>query len=402
MGVSQSVRESGQEPRPLLFSDFPCVRLVGDTFHPHRYKRKMRQQAYFWIFVLAALIFLSPTSFSQAPKKNAFEVKNGLNISHWLSQSRTRGEARQAYFTRDDVKFIASQGYDHLRIPIDEEQMFTESGEKEPEAFALLHKALGWCEEFNLRAVVDLHILRSHHFNASEKPLFTEVKAQEQFYECWRKISSELKKYSVDKVAYEPMNEPVADDHEVWNVILNRCVQVIREMEPERTILMGSNRWQNYDTVKHLRVPENDPNIIISFHYYEPFFLTHYQGSWTHIKDLTVPVHYPGQLIADADLEAAGNHARVGRTVFNIDVIEGHFKEVLEVAKKHNLKVYCGEYGVINAAPQADKIRWYKDMHTLFERHGIARANWDYKGGFGIVRNGEPQKDMINAILGKN
>jgi len=76
--------------------------------------------------------------------------------------------------------------------------------------------------------------------------------------------------------------------------------------------------------------------------------------------------------------------------------------QVVEVAKKYNLKMYCGEYGCINVAPHEDKIRWYKDLYTLFERYGIARANWDYKGGFAIVRSGEPQTEMINAILGKH
>jgi len=361
----------------------------------------MKQRACLLTVLLAILVTASSMSLADPPKKNAFEVKNGVNISHWLSQSGARGERRAAWFTRADVEFIAGLGYDHIRLPIDEEQMFAANGEKEPEAFALLHNALGWCDEFNLRVVVDLHILRTHHFNEAEKPLFTDPKAQEQFYECWRKLSGELKKYSIDKVAYETMNEPVADDPEIWNVIINRCVEVIRELEPERTIVMGSNRWQSYSTVKDLRIPENDPNILISFHYYEPFLLTHYKASWTHTRDIAVPVHYPGQQIADADMASAGNHAHAGRTVFNIDVIEGHFKQVIEVAKKHNLKIYCGEYGVINGAPHADKIRWYKDMFTLFERHGIARANWDYKGGFGILRNREPQTEMINAILGK-
>ena len=353
-------------------------------------------------FYLLALLAASMIVFSCGSKKNSFEIKNGVNISHWLSQSDRRGEERKAWFTRTDVEHIAKLGYDHIRIPIDEEQMFTENGEKEPEAFALLHEALGWCAEFNLRAVVDLHILRSHYFNADVKPLFTDPKAQEQFYECWRKISGELKKYSVDKVAYEPMNEPVADDPEVWNVIVNRCVKAIRELEPKRTIVMGSNRWQNFATVKDLKVPENDPNIIISFHYYEPFLLTHYQASWTDNKDITVPVHYPGQLIADADMDSAGKYAEGGKKVYNIDVIENDFMQAVTVAKKHNLKIYCGEYGCINGAPQEDKIRWYKDLYTLFERHGIARANWDYKGGFGIVRNGEPQTEMTDAILGKS
>ena len=127
-----------------------------------------------------------------------FKLDRGVNISHWLSQSNVRGKARADYFTEKDVAYIASEGFDHLRIPIDEEQMFFEDGEKDTEAFALLHDALTWCRKYNLRAVVDLHILRSHYFNADVKPLFTEVKAQEAFYECWRKISSELHTYSPD------------------------------------------------------------------------------------------------------------------------------------------------------------------------------------------------------------
>jgi len=353
------------------------------------------------IVYLLAIFTSSLMLFSCETKKNSFDIKDGVNISHWLSQSDQRGERRKAYFTRSDVEYIASLGYDHIRIPIDEEQMFDENGQKESEAFALLHDALGWCEEFGLRAVIDLHILRSHYFNADEKPLFTDVKAQEQFYDCWRKISDELNKYSVDKVAYEPMNEPVADEPEIWNVIINRCIEVIRNLEPKRTIIMGSNRWQNFATVKDLRIPENDPNIMISFHYYEPFLLTHYKASWTNVKDITVPVHYPGQLIADVDLDSAKNHANTGKMIYNMDVIENDFLQVVEVAQKYGLKVYCGEYGCINVAPQEDKIRWYQDLYTLFERHGMARANWDYKGSFAIVRRGEPQTEMINAILGK-
>ncbi|MDR1780385.1 MAG: glycoside hydrolase family 5 protein, partial [Tannerella sp.] len=225
--------------------------------------------------------FSSSPEPAATPKPNGFELKRGVNISHWLSQSSVRGEQRAQYFTRRDVEFIASLGFDHIRFPVDEEQMFDEQGNKEKEAFTLLHNALRWCAEFRLKAVVDLHILRSHHFNAEEKPLFTQASAQEQFYDCWRKISGELRKYPLTMVAYELMNEPVADAPEQWNVIVNRCAAAVRKLEPRRTIVIGSNRWQAYNTVKDLQVPDNDPNIIISFHYYNPFLLTHYRASWT-------------------------------------------------------------------------------------------------------------------------
>ena len=342
--------------------------------------------------VLALLMIFFSCSTESGPKKNSFDITNGMNIQ--LS-SRV---------TRSDLVYIASLGFDHVRINFNETVVFDENGQKISEAFELLHKFLGWCEELNLRAYINLHILRSHYYAAAERPLFTEVKHQEQFYEFWRQISGELNKYSVDMLAYEPLNEPVADDYEDWNKVLNRCLETIRELEPERTVVMGSNEFSHWDTMKDLKIPENDPNLIINFHYYKPPLLTHY-NSWLYRgNEVPVPVHYPGQTIWDADLDSAGIHAIQGRLVYNIDIIESNFLAVVDFAKKYKLKVVCSEYGCYDAAPADDRLRWMQDVNTLFIKHGIARTFWSYgRGGFGMfLQNGEPDTEFLNAMLGKN
>ncbi|MDO4950332.1 MAG: glycoside hydrolase family 5 protein [Bacteroidales bacterium] len=359
----------------------------------------MRKIIGFIIFCLCVL--------SACKNNEPYTLKRGINIAHWLSQSAVRGEKRDAYFTEKDVKYIASLGFDHIRIPIDEEQMFTEQGEKEPEAFALLHRAIKQSIDNNLRVLVDLHILRSHHFNAAEKPLFTQESAQEAFYECWRKLSAELSVYPVGMVAYELMNEPVADNPDDWNKIASRCYEVVRELEPERIIVIGSNRWQSFNTVKDLKVPTGDPNIIISFHYYNPFLLTHYEASWTGQKNYHGPVHYPGQLLTEEELEAncpeelkasiAGNT----KQHYDKDTFRKNFKDAVEVAASYGLPVYCGEYGCLSSAPIDDRMRWHRDMEEVFEEMGIARALWCYregKIGFGILKNEEPDTALIEAL----
>lgn len=377
---------------------------------------------------LALASVLAASILAAGCKKEAFEINRGINIAHWLSQSEARGAERESYFGEKDIEYIASLGFDHIRIPVDEEQMFDESGNKEPEAFALLHKAVGCAIDNGLRVIVDLHILRSHYFNADVKPLFTEESAQEAFYECWRKISGELSDYPVSHVAYELMNEPVADDPEVWNDIVGKCYEAVRELEPERVIVIGSNRWQSFDTVKDLRVPQNDPNIIISFHYYNPFLLTHYEASWTEQKDYHGPVHYPGTMTTSDEITAsieglagAGSFGRqalrttpegasavmqyAGRT-HDIETIRKDFSEVVEAAGRLGLRVYCGEYGCLNSAPTADRMRWHKDMETVFDEFGIARALWCYNEGnigFGIIKSGKgPDESLINVLFGKD
>lgn len=340
------------------------------------------------------------------PAAGEFVFKRGTNISHWLSQSNRRGEERRNFFTEKDVQYLAGLGFDHLRIPVDEEQLWKEGGEKDKEGFSLLNQALDWCKKYKLDAIVDLHILRSHHFNEKEKPLWTEAAAQESFFQFWRDLSKVLKKYPVEDVAYELMNEPVADDPEDWNKLVKKLVTIIRTTEPTRKIVIGSNRWQSANTFDQLSIPENDKNIILSFHMYEPFLLTHHTASWTGIKDYKGPINYPGKIVKEEDLsnlpDSLRNTILRSKTTYTIDSIRKHFTKPITVAKKYNLPLYCGEWGCLNTVPDAARQQWFRDMKTVLEENNIGWATWDYKGGFGIINSkGEEEQELINILTGK-
>src|SRR5258706_15690040 len=308
-----------------------------------------------------------------------FTVKRGTNIAHWLSQSNRRGDERAAFFTRKDIDYIKSAGFDHIRLPVDEEQLWDETGKRNSDAFELLKKSLEWCQEAGLRAVVDLHILRSHHFNAKEKPLWTVPAEQDKFIALWKDLSAFLHTWPTGMVAYELMNEPVADDAEQWNTLLAKVVDSIRLWEPERVLVIGSNRWQSANTFDQLRVPKNDTHILLSFHFYEPFFLTHYQASWTNLKAFKEDVNYPGQIVLHSNVP---EHHRV----YNRDPLSKMIQQPLRLAESLQLPLHFAEFGVIDKPPRESKLAWCRDMVSIFEEKGIAYANWNYKAGsFGIV-----------------
>src|SRR5687768_660321 len=154
----------------------------------------------------------------EPPSYKSFKITRGTNIAHWLSQSDKRGIERERFFTEKDIRFIDSIGFDHIRIPIDEEQMWDEKGMRHEDAFALLKNSLEWSRKAGLRVVVDLHILRSHHFNEKEKLLWTVPAEQDKFIALWKDLSGFLHEWPNAMVAYEFMNEPVADDAEQWNI----------------------------------------------------------------------------------------------------------------------------------------------------------------------------------------
>ena len=358
--------------------------------------------------MVAGFIFLLSLNIACQKAPKHFEIHRGTNISHWLSQSDKRGDARRAWFTEADVKWLAEIGFDHLRIPIDEEQMWDENGKRHAEAFELLNFGLDWCAKYGLRAVVDLHILRSHYFNAKIKPLWTDSNEQEKFVNLWLDLSDALHSRPVGLVAYELMNEAVADDPEQWNQLIAKVHAAIRKQEPTRVIVIGSNRWQSVDTFDALRIPGNDPNIILSFHFYTPFLLTHYKASWTNIKGYTGPVHYSGITVIDSDLKGlpADLLERIGwyNGYFDAAVLDSMLVKPLRKHNQTGLRLYCGEWGALPTAPKDDRLRWYRDMRTMLEKHDIAWASWDYKGSFGIKsRDGRRiYQDLVDILLSGN
>ena len=93
-----------------------------------------------------------------------FAINKGVNISNWLSQV----DAIPANgFSQAEAQKLAGYGFDHIRLPIDEKLFFTEDGQKIPEAFTLLHNAIGWCRDAGMKVIVDLHVLRDHNFNTT-------------------------------------------------------------------------------------------------------------------------------------------------------------------------------------------------------------------------------------------
>lgn len=330
--------------------------------------------------------------------------KHGTNISHWLSQSLRRGAERRAFFRPEDVRRLADWGFDHLRLPVDEEQLWDDQGHPVSEAFDLLDAALDWCEAAGLRVIVDLHILRSHHFNSGTEPaLFTRPEAAEAFAALWGQLSERLRSRACDRVAYELLNEPVAADPQAWNRVARTAWQLLRQREPERMLVLGSNRWNSPGTFEALEVPA-DPRLILTFHYYSPMRITHYQASWWRGgADYDGPLQYPGRPIPETALAACPPEVRekLERENQPCDrgTMEADLAQPLAVAARTGCPLYCGEFGVYQRAPWPVRAAWYRDFVGVLESHGIGWANWDYKGGFALVEGGR-STGVAEVLLG--
>lgn len=349
---------------------------------------------------------------------SGFIIRRGTNLSHWLSQD-FGWQPRLDWITENDLRFIARLGFDHVRLAIDEKEMWREDGSQNQESFALMLKAIGWARTNRLRVIVDLHTIRSHHFNAANEgghnTLFTDPKAREHFLDLWRQLSAHLRDLPVDAVAYEIMNEPVADDAEDWNRLVAVSHAAIRQLEPNRVLIIGSNRWQIPSTLPLLKVPAGDRNIILSTHTYAPMVFTHYTASWVATHIYTGPVHYPGRIISpenysDLMKKVAGNNQADlfanAEDDWGPTRLAREFEPAIRRARELGLQLYCGEFGCLPSVPRADRLAYYRDFIGTMESNGMAWANWEYKGDFGLFEwhgnkqtTGAPDMELIETML---
>jgi endoglucanase len=379
------------------------------------------------LFCAAAAIALLPfTGLATEPapvNPSGFVIHRGVNLSHWLSQD-FRWQPRDEWITENDIRYIHTLGYDHVRLPIDEQELWNEDGTKNEAAFAKLKEGIGWCGKYGLRVIVDLHVLRSHHFNVqidgANNTLWNSSEAQAKFFALWDDLSANLRNYPNDEVAYEMLNEPTAPDHEEWNRFVGEYLKRIRAVEPNRVIVIGANRWQNPQFMPFLKLPEGDRNIIISVHTYDPLLFTHRSAPWFvgPIRDFSGKVRYPGPTISRDDLDillktASEQQAKdIGNATDNWgpERINELFAPAIEYAAKHGLQLYCGEFGCYPpAADKQERLAYYHDFIHVLETNGIAWSNWEYKGDFGIFEwhpethtTGAPDLDYINALMQGN
>lgn len=297
----------------------------------------------------------------------SFGIGRGVNLGGWLSQCDYSADRLNHFIKAEDFAVIASWGLDHVRIPVDFNVLEDDRGGYDAPGWGRLDWALSLCEKHGLKTVIDLHKTAGFSFDAAhgESGFFGSEKYQERFYRLWEEIARRYGKLS-DRVIFELLNEVTdASFIDVWNRVSNEAIRRIRCIAPDTYILVGSYHNNSAPAVKDLAPPADD-RVVYNFHCYDPLAYTHQGAHW--VKELDQAARIP--------FEESGVTA---------EAFEARFAPALEAAERYGAALYCGEYGVIDVVPPEDAVKWYRVIHQVFEKYGIARAAWSYRQmDFGI------------------
>ena len=321
----------------------------------------------------------------------------GVNLGGWISQFAKYDKNHfDTFITEKDIDYIASLGFDHVRVPVDYNVLEDEDGAPKEDGFNYLKNCREWCEKNHLNMLIDLHECYGYSFDPLKKDMdrekfFYDDALQARFMNLWKRIATTFKDYP-NQVAFEPLNEVVlVEVADAWNEIAGRYIHMIREICPEHIIIVGGVCYNNVQSVPKLDLPV-DEKVVYNFHCYEPMVFSHQSAYWMEGMPLDFHIGYP-KTLEEYRRAADELPCDLGGAVFQAGIREigpGFFEDIfapaVEKAQKDGVCLYCGEYGVIDQADPEDRLRWMKDIHVAFEKYGIGHALCNYKQkDFGLV-----------------
>ena len=287
-------------------------------------------------------------------------IYKGVNLGGWFSQCDYSEDRLSNFITENDFAQIAAWSFDHVRIPIDYNVIQNEDGSMKEDGLRRIDAALALSDKYGLKTVLDLHKTPGFSFDPGEQEggFFENEAYQNRFYAIWEALAERYGGRS-ERVVFELLNEVTEAEYlPAWKRISRECVRRIRNFAPNTCVLLGSYHWNSARTLPELDAPYDD-KVVYNFHFYEPHPFTHQGAYWN-------PEYR----------DCRSSYAESGASA---EFFEDFLAPAIEKAAKEGCELYCGEYGVIDVVPPEEALKWFRDVHTVFERHHIAHSLWSWK-----------------------
>ena len=229
------------------------------------------------------------------------------------------------------------------------------------------------------------------------------------------------------KVAIELMNEPPRLP-DVWQPMLEAAYAAVRRGSTNLPVVLDGGQEASAAALLAMRTAAfaQDPAVLFSFHYYDPYQFTHQGASWNDARYLA-DVPYPALARSAADsLEATA--AAIGetnlaehqkssayrdaqnrlesyrRSGFDGNAIAKSFEQIANWARSQGVapdRIMLGEFGArktdlqFSGSRAAERAQWFHDVREQAEVHGFGWAVWAYRGGGGFaLARGETSDDI--------
>jgi len=311
----------------------------------------------------------------QAPATgDAFEqnrrLGRGVNVLGYDPIWKSPSEAR---FRAEYFRLIRQAGFDHVRVNLHPFRDAQPDGSLSPAYWQTLDWVVQRSLENHLAVVLDFHEFLDMAKDPNAK--------KGRFLDIWRQIA-ERYKHVRREVYFEILNEPHGKlTPALWNQFLREALAVIRKANPDRTVIIGPGQWNGINFLKDLDLPEDDRNLIVTVHFYEPFAFTHQGAPWMEYKD---------------KVGVAWNGDKPQR-----EAIARDFARAQAWAERRSRPLYLGEFGAYDRADMASRVRYLGCVARQAEKLGWSWAYWQFDPNFLLYDVSRHQwiRPLLDALI---
>ena len=223
------------------------------------------------IMMLVFPLFVRAQSDPDPAYQQVKRLGRGVNI---IGYDQIWNDFGQGRFKEKHFKLLKEAGFQHVRINLHAfRHMEGPDNQLPPSWFKTLDWAVDNALKNNLMVILDLH----NFTDMAKDP----VGLKPKFLAFWRQVAPHYQK-APDSVVFEILNEPNTQlTPEMWNQYLAEALGIIRETNPNRTVVIGPAFWNSIGHLDELKLPAADRNIIATVHYYLPMEFTHQGAPWS-------------------------------------------------------------------------------------------------------------------------
>ena len=311
-------------------------------------------------------------------------------------------------YDETDFAMLKSMGVEIIRLPIQFAPLMEPAytGKVMDIVFEKLDQVCDWAEKYQIYLVID-----NHSFSAQvEQKNPPDAKVHREHLDAvWPQIAQRYKNRS-EYIIYEILNEPVGrgDIPAKWYKIQQDTIDLIRKYDTKHTIVVTSPNWSNIDTLVKMK-PYKDPNLIYTFHFYEPSLFCGQGSGWLAGSDVkNVPFPYEKSRHSEiqysdknewAKSDFQGKYQREG----NAKWVNQRIKQAADWGKKNKVRVWAGEMGAVYWINPADRIAWINATVNALKSYSIPYCVWGIDGDIGFLKTGtgrfpeDIDKDALEA-----
>ncbi|MDF2586684.1 MAG: glycoside hydrolase family 5 [Anaerocolumna sp.] len=247
-------------------------------------------------------------------------------------------EYRNRYITKEDIKLIAVNGYNSVRLPINSRNLFTKvEGEVKfiYDVLQYVDNAIEWCREFNIYVILDMHGAPGGQTGANiddcenDKPeLFIDDENKRDLIVMWKMLADRYQDEAC-VAGYDLLNEPLPNWFNEYNnqvlPLYKDITKAIREVDKKHMIILEGVHWDtDFSIFDPMEQDKFDDNLMFQFHKY-----------WN-----------------NPDVES--------------------IEKFIDYGKRFNIPLFMGEGGENN-------LPWYIGAFTMLRCANISYSFWSYK-----------------------